>query len=84
MESCPAKGGAKYVESHSIIQELKNADLTEAEAVLLHSNIWAITPSGWAVPISEVSYGEKIDNWTVEFAPEQEDQIKIEIKDNKS
>jgi hypothetical protein len=40
------------------------------------------TKSGWVVPIRNVSYDETKDSWSVEFAPEQEEPFKVEIKDN--
>lgn len=81
-ESYPAQGGAKYVEVLPTYKP-ETADFTEAEVVraaLRQSS----RDSGWGLPISKISYDEKTDKWSVEFAPEREDQFIVEIKDSKS
>lgn len=80
MESYPAQGAAKYVEVLSTYKP-ENADLTEAEIVRAAIEKSG-TKSGWVVPIRNVSYDETKDNWSVEFAPEQEKPFKVEIKDS--
>lgn len=59
----------------------KNVDLTEAEAIR-----FAIDKSGvklnWVIPISNVSYDESKDSWSVELELVQEEPLKFEIKDS--
>ncbi|WP_075619893.1 DUF3221 domain-containing protein [Paenisporosarcina indica] len=80
--SYPGQGRVKYVEVLPTYKP-ETADFTEAEIVRVALS-QSSTDSGWSVPISNISYDEKTDRWSVEFAPEREDKFTVEIKDSKS